>query len=245
MEITGKQTIAAPRAKVWEALNDPAVLKQCLPGCDSVERVSPEEFKVVVVAAIGPLRARFNGKLLITEANPPASCVMLFEGQGGAVGFGKGSSSVQLQEVEGGTELSYTAQAQVGGKLAQVGSRLIDSVAKKMSDDFFAAFRKQVVPEQQEAASAPKATPAAAASAAKTAASTGAAPASQPAAPQTFASPPAPAVASAAPAPVAFAPAHATASAAMPAGVGVVPAWWLGVAAVLGAAIALAGATLA
>ncbi|NUZ07293.1 SRPBCC family protein [Piscinibacter koreensis] len=146
MEITGLQQIPAPRQVVWDALNDPAVLKQCLPGCESVERTSPDEFKVIVAAAIGPLKARFNGLLKITEARPPESCVMVFEGQGGAVGFGKGTSSVSLRDADGGTELAYTAKAQVGGKLAQVGSRLIDSVARKMSDDFFKAFRKQVAP---------------------------------------------------------------------------------------------------
>ena len=143
MEITGTQLIAAPRAEVWNALNDPAVLRKCLPGCESVERSAADEFKVIVVSAIGPLRARFNGMLRLTEVQAPRSCVMMFEGQGGAVGFGKGSSAVTLQEKDGRTELSYSAHAQVGGKLAQVGSRLIDSVARKMSDDFFKAFHRQ------------------------------------------------------------------------------------------------------
>lgn len=146
MQITGTQSIAAPRDQVWSALNDPAILKGCLPGCESVERVSPELFRVVVVSAIGPLRARFNGDLRLTQARPPQSCVMVFEGQGGAVGFGKGQASVELHEVGDKTELRYSAQAQVGGKLAQIGTRLIDSVARKMSDDFFEAFRNLVVP---------------------------------------------------------------------------------------------------
>jgi carbon monoxide dehydrogenase subunit G len=144
MQITGTQSIAAPRLAVWDALNDADVLKRCLPGCESVEKTTPEEFKVIVAAAIGPLRARFNGVLRLTEAQAPGSCVMVFEGQGGVVGFGKGSAHVALREVGATTELDYTAKAQVGGKLAQVGSRLIDSVAKKMSDDFFEAFRKQL-----------------------------------------------------------------------------------------------------
>lgn len=143
MEITGTQLIAASRAEVWSALNDPAVLRKCLPGCESVERSAADEFKVIVVSAIGPLRARFNGVLRLTEVQAPSSCVMVFEGQGGAVGFGKGSSAVNLRERDDHTELSYSAQAQVGGKLAQVGSRLIDSVARKMSDDFFKAFHRQ------------------------------------------------------------------------------------------------------
>ena len=146
MQITGSQSIAAPRHQVWAALNDPVILKGCLPGCESVERVSPELFRVVVVSAIGPLRAKFNGDLRLTQAQPPVSCVMVFEGQGGAVGFGKGQATVELLDVGSATELRYSAQAQVGGKLAQIGSRLIDSVARKMSDDFFEAFRKLVVP---------------------------------------------------------------------------------------------------
>src|SRR4051812_21997945 len=117
MEINGSQNIGAPRQQVWDALNDPVILKACLPGCESVERVSAEEFRVIMAAAIGPLRARFNGKLHMTEAKPPESCLMTFEGQGGVVGFGKGSSSVSLAETADGTTLSYTANAQVGGKL--------------------------------------------------------------------------------------------------------------------------------
>lgn len=144
MEILGSQVIPASQQVVWDALNSPDVLKKCLPGCESVELVSPDHFKVVITAAIGPLKAKFNGTLNVTEAVPPQSCVLIFEGQGGAVGFGKGSSSVSLSAVEGGTELKYSAQAHVGGKLAQIGSRLIDSVAKKMSDDFFKAFNKEI-----------------------------------------------------------------------------------------------------
>lgn len=161
MEITGTQTIAAPRQQVWDALNDPAVLKLSLPGCISVDRTSPEEFKVVMAAAIGPLRARFNGVLRMSDVNAPESCTMVFEGQGGAVGFGKGNSVVKLSESNGQTELSYSAEAQVGGKLAQVGSRLIDSVARKMADDFFKAFKAQLagpeaVPTRTSATSGPQ-----------------------------------------------------------------------------------------
>jgi len=144
MEILGSQIIPASQQAVWDGLNSPDVLKKCLPGCESVELVSPNVFKVIITAAIGPLKAKFNGTLNVTEANAPHSCVLIFEGQGGAVGFGKGSSSVNLKPVDGGTELTYSAQAHVGGKLAQIGSRLIDSVAKKMSDDFFKAFNKEL-----------------------------------------------------------------------------------------------------
>jgi carbon monoxide dehydrogenase subunit G len=144
MEILGSQIVPADQQTVWDGLNSPEVLKKCLPGCESVERVSPDLFKVTITTAIGPLKAKFNGTLHVTEANAPHSCVLVFEGQGGAVGFGKGSSNVSLKPVEGGTELNYSAQAHVGGKLAQIGSRLIDSVAKKMSDDFFKAFNKEL-----------------------------------------------------------------------------------------------------
>lgn len=151
MELSGTQVIAAPRAAVWQALNNPEVLKACLPGCESVVLASPEEFRVVVVTSIGPLRARFNGVLRMTDVVAAESCVMVFEGQGGAIGFGKGTATVGLRDVPEGTELTYTSKAQVGGKLAQVGSRLIDSVAKKMTDDFFKAFKNHLVPEAAEA----------------------------------------------------------------------------------------------
>ena len=150
MEITGTQAIAAPRSEVWRALNDPDTLKRCLPGCESVEQTAPDEFRIVITAAVGPLRPRFNGSLRLTEAAPPVSCVMVFEGQGGAMGFGKGSASVELREAGAGTELAYAARAQVGGKLAQVGARLIDSVARKIADDFFKAFRGQFLPREPE-----------------------------------------------------------------------------------------------
>ncbi|WP_151445764.1 SRPBCC family protein [Lacisediminimonas profundi] len=233
MEITGKQTIAAPRTAVWDALNDPAILKNCLPGCESVERVTPDEFKVVLAAAIGPLRAKFSGKLRIADANPPSTCTMVFEGQGGAVGFGKGSSTVTLEEVADGTELSYSAKAQVGGKLAQVGSRLIDSVAKKMSDDFFNAFKKQlqaVAPAEAAAGDVP-------------------APAAVPVSGSATAAIVAPAQAVAVPATsVAGASVPVVTPASTPSAIPnqamTVPAWWLLVAAFVGAASAIAGAVL-
>jgi carbon monoxide dehydrogenase subunit G len=233
MEITGTQVIPAPRSRVWDALNDPSILKACLPGCESVERTGPEGFKVVVAAAIGPLRARFNGALKITEAQAPQSCVMVFEGQGGAVGFGKGSSSVDLRETADGTELSYSAKAQVGGKLAQVGSRLIDSVAKKMSDDFFESLRRQMQPPAAPEAARTSAvgaetrveTPADAASDAAPVAKAPAAPAAAPAS----------------------TPASTSAAAAAPqapAATAQVPAWWLAVAVLLGSLTTLAGGLL-
>jgi uncharacterized protein len=146
MDFTGLHRIAAPREVVWNALFDPECLKACLPGCESVERSGDDAFKVVIKTAIGPLRARFEGLLRIAQAQPPGACTLHFEGQGGAVGFGKGSSSVTLVDTPDGTELAYVAKAQVGGKLAQVGSRLVDSVARKMADDFFKAFCAQLAP---------------------------------------------------------------------------------------------------
>ncbi len=224
MEITGTQTIPTPRDVVWAALNNPEVLKKCLPGCESVEATTPEEFKVVVVTAIGPLRARFNGVLRMSEVNAPESCVMVFEGQGGAVGFAKGSATVSLKTVDEGTELNYAAKAQIGGKLAQVGSRLIDSVAKKMSDDFFKAFRKQLAPADEVAATATTAP--------TSASPTSTALATQDARPNAVTAP-ANAVAPAASAAVAAA-----------SGATLVPGWWLIVAAFVGCTTTIAGVLL-
>lgn len=226
MDITGSQVIAAPRQRVWDALNDPLVLKQSLPGCESVERTADNEFKVVMAAAIGPLRARFNGKLVMSDVQAPASCTMSFEGQGGTVGFGKGSAGVKLNEIDGQTELVYRADAQVGGKLAQVGSRLIDSVARKMADDFFKAFKAQLI-DGLPATAAPAATTAAPAAVRSSAPAATAALAEK-----------RPATVSAELLPKARAPVAAPA-------VVMVPGWWLGVAAVLGSVAALAGVVLA
>ena len=146
MEMTGEQLIPLPQQKVWEALNDPAILKACIPGCESIEKISDTEYKVAMTAAIGPVKAKFNGKLLLADLNPPHSYSIAFEGSGGAAGFGKGAAQVSLLPEGSGTRLTYKATASVGGKLAQIGSRLIDGVAKKMSDDFFARFNATVAP---------------------------------------------------------------------------------------------------
>jgi carbon monoxide dehydrogenase subunit G len=225
MQITGTNIIAAPRPTVWSALNDPAILRACLPGCESVERTGPEDFKIVMTAAVGPLKARFNGKLRMTDATPPSSCVLHFEGQGGAMGFGKGTSTVSLREVPEGTELTYTAEAQIGGKLAQVGSRLIDGVARKMSDDFFKAFRDQLAPKEAAVAATPAAEVI-----------------PVPVAPEATAVHAAAAQAPAAPAAAGSVASHTPARSA-PAGF-VVPAWWLGPAMSLGAVAAIAGGLL-
>jgi len=150
MEMTGEQLIPLPQQRVWEALNNPEILKACIAGCESMERVSDTEYKVTLSAAVGPVKARFNGKLLLTELNPPTSYSLAFEGSGGAAGFGKGGAQVRLSPEGNSTRLSYSAKATVGGKLAQIGSRLIDGVAKKMSDDFFVKFNQTLSPVQAQ-----------------------------------------------------------------------------------------------
>src|SRR5487761_2793187 len=144
MEMTGEQLIRAAQAEVWRGLNDPEVLKACISGCESIERLSDTEYTVVTTAAIGPVKARFRGKLLLADLVPPNSYSLFFDGQGGAAGFGKGSAKVSLAAEGTGTRLSYAVKAQVGGKLAQLGARLIDGVAKKMANDFFSTFNRKV-----------------------------------------------------------------------------------------------------
>jgi carbon monoxide dehydrogenase subunit G len=146
MEITGEQLIPLRQQRVWEALNDPGILKACIPGCESIEKISDTEYKVVMTAAVGPVKAKFNGKLLLADLNPPHSYSIAFEGSGGAAGFGKGGAQVSLLPEDSNTRLTSRATASVGGKLAQVGSRLIDGVARKMADDFFARFNATVAP---------------------------------------------------------------------------------------------------
>ena len=144
MEMTGEQLIPVPQAEVWRALNDPEVLKACIAGCEAIERVSDTEYRVIMVASVGPVKAKFNGKLVLSDLNPPNSYSLSFEGSGGAAGFGKGGAQVSLKTEGAGTRLTYSAKASVGGKLAQVGSRLIDGVARKMADDFFTAFNEKL-----------------------------------------------------------------------------------------------------
>ncbi|MDF3074287.1 MAG: hypothetical protein K0S54_1954 [Alphaproteobacteria bacterium] len=144
MEMTGEYRIPAPRPTVWSALNDPAVLQACIPGCESLERGAENEFKATVRAKVGPVSARFSGKVSLSDFDPPKSYRISGEGQGGAAGFAKGGAVVNLEEDGAGTILRYTADAQVGGKLAQIGSRLIDGTAKKLADEFFEAFAAKV-----------------------------------------------------------------------------------------------------
>lgn len=144
MEMSGEERIPATQGETWAALNDPEILKACVPGCESIERVADNEYQVLMVARIGPVSARFKGRLALSDLNPPHSYAIAFEGQGGAAGFGKGSAQVQLAPEGAGTLLTYQVKANVGGKLAQIGSRLVDAAAKKISQDFFAAFNAKV-----------------------------------------------------------------------------------------------------
>lgn len=143
MELNGDLFIGAPCQQVWQALNDPQVLVRCIPGGEEVRQVSATETHVRVLVKLGPVRARFVGKMLMSDMRPDAGCVLDFEGSGGAAGFAKGRSTVSLSPEGGGTRLRYSAQATVGGKLGQIGGRLIDASARQTADQFFAALGQQ------------------------------------------------------------------------------------------------------
>ncbi len=145
MEMTGEQRIPASQADTWAALNDPQVLKGCVPGCESIEAVSENEYRVLMTARVGPVTAKFKGRMVLADANPPHAYALSFEGQGGVAGFAKGSATVRLTP-QGSAEtlLSYQAKANVGGKLAQVGSRLVDAAAQKVAAEFFQAFNERM-----------------------------------------------------------------------------------------------------
>ncbi|CAM9982102.1 unnamed protein product [Phaeothamnion confervicola] len=144
MEMSGEQLIPASQAATWAALNDPEILKACVPGCESITLTAENEYQVLMTARIGPVSAKFKGKLALSDLNPPNSYSIAFEGQGGVAGFGKGGAQVQLAPGDGGTKLTYQVKANVGGKLAQIGSRLVDAAAKKLSEEFFNAFNAKV-----------------------------------------------------------------------------------------------------
>ena len=145
MIIEGEERIAAPVETVWRALNDPDVLKDCIPGCDSLEKKSDTEFSAVVSLKIGPIKARFNGEVQLTDLNPPNSYTISGEGKGGVAGFAKGGADVSLKEDgHGSTVLTYKAKADIGGKMAQLGGRLIESTSKKLTAQFFANFNARV-----------------------------------------------------------------------------------------------------
>lgn len=140
MDMQGSRQLAVSQQQAWDALNDPAVLKACIPGCDKVEPTGENQYTIGMALKIGPVSAKFSGKITLSDINPPASYKLSFEGQGGPAGFGKGSAEVRLTPNEGGCELSYTVHASVGGKIAQLGQRLIDGAAKSMAEDFFRRF---------------------------------------------------------------------------------------------------------
>lgn len=152
MKLNGQQYIGASRQSVWDALNNPEVLSRCVPGCEEIVQVSDTEKHATVLLKIGPVRARFAGKIFMSDVVAPSSCTLSFEGAGGAAGFAKGRSQVTLADEEGGTRLSYTVEASVGGKLGQIGGRLIDSSAKKMADEFFTAFNAALTDPHTEGA---------------------------------------------------------------------------------------------
>ncbi len=140
MELKGEYRIPAPREQVWEMLNDPAVLRECIPGCESLEGSAEDGFAARVTTKVGPVKATFNGEVKLSNLNPPESYTISGEGKGGVAGFAKGGADVHLADEGSNTVLTYTVNAQVGGKLAQLGSRLIDSTARKLADQFFTCF---------------------------------------------------------------------------------------------------------
>ncbi len=141
MDMSGEYRLDLPRAQVWEALNDPDVLRACIPGCEELEQTSDTTMTAVVVQKIGPVKARFSGEVELVNIEAPSGYTIQGEGKGGVAGFAKGAADVRLVEDGDGTLLSYEARAQIGGKLAQLGSRLINSTAKKLANAFFENFR--------------------------------------------------------------------------------------------------------
>ena len=146
MDFTGRYVIPAPADAVWAALNDPEILKHCIPGCEELTKSTPTDFIAVATLKIGPVKAKFRGKVALTDRDPPHRCRLTGEGQGGVAGFAKGEAEVVLTEADDGTVLSYAAKATVGGKLAQIGQRLIDGAAKQIADDFFGRFSQALSP---------------------------------------------------------------------------------------------------
>jgi uncharacterized protein len=151
MEMTGEQRIPASQAETWKALQDPAVLKDCVPGCEAIDRVSDSEYAVQMTARVGPVSAKFKGKLTLSNLKPPHSYSIAFEGQGGVAGFAKGSADVTLTpDGADATRLGYQVKANVGGKLAQIGSRLVDAAAQKVANDFFTAFNEKMAKKDDD-----------------------------------------------------------------------------------------------
>ena len=146
MTMNGECELPVTRETVWEKLNDPATLKACIPGCEQLDKLSDTEFQAVATTKIGPVKARFKGKVTLSDLDPPNSYKISGQGDGGVAGFAKGGATVKLAPKNGGTLLSYTVEAQVGGKIAQIGQRLINGAAKKLADDFFKKFAETVAP---------------------------------------------------------------------------------------------------
>ncbi|CAG9274521.1 CoxG family protein [Paraburkholderia unamae] len=145
MELTESHTLPVPQQRAWEALNDTAILKACIPGCESIEADGKNAYAVALTASVGPVKARFKGRMQLADIDAPNSYTIVFEGQGGAAGFGKGDAHVKLEPAgDESTTLTYTANAQVGGKLAQIGSRLVDGAARKIAAEFFKRFGEQL-----------------------------------------------------------------------------------------------------
>jgi carbon monoxide dehydrogenase subunit G len=147
MTMSGEVQLSASRDRVWAMLNDPAVLKSCIPGCEQLDLNENNEFQAVATIKIGPVKARWKGKVRLSDLDPPNSYRISGEGEGGVAGFAKGGATVSLSDRDGGTLLSYNVEAQIGGKLAQLGQRLVNSAAKKTADDFFLKFAEAVVPK--------------------------------------------------------------------------------------------------
>ena len=156
MDMSGEYRIAASRERVWQALNDPDILKQCIPGCEEMIKDSDTEFSAKVTARFGPVNARFGGRITLSDLDPPNSYTISGEGSGGAAGFAQGGAGVTLSADGDETVLRYSVVATVGGKLAQIGSRLIDAAARKTADDFFAQFAQNVGAAEAPATPAPE-----------------------------------------------------------------------------------------
>jgi carbon monoxide dehydrogenase subunit G len=149
MELVGEVAIPAPRERVWQALNDVAVLQSCIPGCEELVEESPTVRKARVMIKVGPVRARFSGRMTLTEVDAPQRCVIGFDGSGGAAGMASGRSQVELHESAEGTRLTYAVKASIGGKLGQIGGRMLDASAKQLADQFFEALRSHLAPAAQ------------------------------------------------------------------------------------------------
>jgi carbon monoxide dehydrogenase subunit G len=167
MEMNGSREVPASVEATWNALNDPEVLKACIAGCESIDKVSDNEYQVAMTARVGPVSAKFNGRIVLSDIVAPRSYTIKFDGQGGAAGFASGEAHVELLPAGSGTRIDYTAKAQVGGKLAQIGSRLVDGAAAKVADDFFARLAERLGGTKEAVVTSPTVPPEAAAAALK------------------------------------------------------------------------------